>query len=743
MTGASNSKRDFFISFNQADRAWATWIAWVLEEAGYSVFFQDWDFRRNFVEHMDEAHRRSAWTIAVLSDNYFGSKFTLLEWSARIAREPERLIPVRVGALSENHILDAMLYADLTTRDEAVAEQHLLGHIRKWIDPAHRSKPKSRPGFPGAPARLVSQKPRFPVASHNLPPSNPDFVGREEVLAELHRQLTSGQGPAVINQTIMGLGGIGKTQTVLAYAYRHLADYRLVWWLRAESAATLAADYTALAEPLGLDPTTAEQYKLLREISRALQATDGWLLILDNVEDPKLPRTYLPTTGSGHVLITSRRTDWHGIAKTLPLEVMDEAEALQLLTGQHDPEVLPLAELAEAKVLASDLGCLPLALAQARAYMLETGRSLASYHKLLQDTRPRVLNQKIRDYPETVAKTWQISIKATAHEHPAAQPLLELLAFFAADALPVEVLAAKPATLPKGLRTIVWLFLKVLEIFTSNAIVHDMVLAAEPVKLPKGLRDEFDRDKAIGALHRFSLIHAQDGTITVHRLVQAVTHDGLDAATAKTRAALAVRLVQAALPDRPQDPTNWPTVGALLPHALAVAEVAERLGAGLGPAAAVLNQTGLYHVARAAYVEAEPLFQRALAIREKVLGAEYPDTAGSLNNLAELYRDQGRLSDAEPLHQRALATYEKVLGTEHSLTATTFNNLALLYQAQGRLAEAEPLLQRALAIAEKALGPEHPQTHKVRENLATLRQRLSDFLPDSQPMATGPPGTAP
>jgi tetratricopeptide (TPR) repeat protein len=257
------------------------------------------------------------------------------------------------------------------------------------------------------------------------------------------------------------------------------------------------------------------------------------------------------------------------------------------------------------------------------------------------------------------------------------------------------------------------------------------------------LRDEFDRDKAIGALHRFSLIHAQDGTITVHRLVQAVTHDGLDAATAKTRAALAVRLVQAALPDQPQDPTNWSTVGALLPHALAVAEVAERLGAGLGPAAAVLNQTGLYHVARAAYVEAEPLFQRALAIREKVLGAEYPDTAGSLNNLAELYRDQGRLSDAEPLHQRALATYEKVLGTEHSLTATTFNNLALLYQAQGRLAEAEPLLQRALAIAEKALGPEHPQTHKVRENLATLRQRLSDFLPDSQPMATGPPGTAP
>src|SRR4051794_13662553 len=161
MTDAPDGKRDFFVSFNQADRAWATWIAWVLEEAKYSVWFQDWDFRQNFVEHMDEAHRKSAWTIAVLSDNYFGSKFARLELSARIAKEPERLIPVRVGSLSEAHILDAMLYADLTGCDEAEAEQRLLGHIKKWIDLAYRPKPKTRPGFPGAPARQVPQKPHF------------------------------------------------------------------------------------------------------------------------------------------------------------------------------------------------------------------------------------------------------------------------------------------------------------------------------------------------------------------------------------------------------------------------------------------------------------------------------------------------------------------------------------------------------------------------------------------------------
>ena len=86
------------------------------------------------------------------------------------------------------------------------------------------------------------------------------------MLAELRRLLTSGQGPAVLTQAITGLGGIGKTQTALAYGYRHLADYALVWWLRAETPATLAADYATLAEPLGLDPDTADQAKLTAAI---------------------------------------------------------------------------------------------------------------------------------------------------------------------------------------------------------------------------------------------------------------------------------------------------------------------------------------------------------------------------------------------------------------------------------------------------------------------------------------------
>src|SRR3954451_1174740 len=109
MIEQSSDKRDFLVSFNQSDRAWATWIAWTLEEAGYSAFFQDWDFRGNFVEEMHRAHTQAHRTLAVLSEHYFGSDFTLAEWSARFAQDPaatqDRLVPVKVGPLADNHLL--------------------------------------------------------------------------------------------------------------------------------------------------------------------------------------------------------------------------------------------------------------------------------------------------------------------------------------------------------------------------------------------------------------------------------------------------------------------------------------------------------------------------------------------------------------------------------------------------------------------------------------------------------------
>ena len=112
---------------------------------------------------------------------------------------------------------------------------------------------------------------------------------------------------------------------------------------------------------------------------------------------------------------------------------------------------------------------------------------------------------------------------------------------------------------------------------------------------------------------------------------------------------------------------------------------------------------------------------------EKALGPDHPDTATTLNNLAELYRSMGDYAKAEPLYQRALKIREKALGPDHPDTATALNNLAGLYRSMGDYAKAEPLYQRALKIREKALGPDHPDTATALNNLAALYRSMGDY----------------
>ncbi len=154
--------RDFFISFNKADLAWATWIAWVLEETGYTVWFQDWDFRDNFVLEMDRAHTLSRRTIAVLSPDYLASRFTKPEWAARFEQdstsEHDLLIPVRVREAEPQGLLRMIVYVDLVGCDEATARQRLLDRVR-----GVRLKPEELPLVPsGTGHAVVPTRPQFP-----------------------------------------------------------------------------------------------------------------------------------------------------------------------------------------------------------------------------------------------------------------------------------------------------------------------------------------------------------------------------------------------------------------------------------------------------------------------------------------------------------------------------------------------------------------------------------------------------
>ena len=140
-----------------------------------------------------------------------------------------------------------------------------------------------------------------------------------------------------------------------------------------------------------------------------------------------------------------------------------------------------------------------------------------------------------------------------------------------------------------------------------------------------------------------------------------------------------------------------------------------------------LNNLAAFYEAQGRYADAESLYKRALAIREKALGPDNPDVSDSLDNLAAFYEAQGRFADAESLYKRALAIREKALGPDNLAVAGTLSKLAAFYEAQGRFADAKSLYKRALAIREKALGPDNPDVSDSLDNLAAFYEAQGRF----------------
>ncbi len=201
-----------------------------------------------------------------------------------------------------------------------------------------------------------------------------------------------------------------------------------------------------------------------------------------------------------------------------------------------------------------------------------------------------------------------------------------------------------------------------------------------------GEASDNDAYEARAGLYAYSLISAvaaEEGgapAFVIHRLVQ----DFARRAMSEERRTLALRealeWVNAAFVGEPSDVRSWPVLDPLAPHALAVARAADAARIA-EPTARLLNELGQLFDAKADYAEAEPLFRHALAIDETSYGADHPNVAIRLNNLATLLRDTNHLAEAEPLMRRALTILEASLGPDHPHTVTVRDNLAALEAA--------------------------------------------------------------
>jgi tetratricopeptide (TPR) repeat protein len=704
-------KKDFFISYNKADRVWAEWIAWQLEAAGHTTILQAWDFRpsENFVLNMQKATEDSERTIAVLSPDYLKSLYTQPEWAAAFRLDPtsknHKLLPVRVRRCKPGGLLGSIVYIDLVGRDRETARKLLL----EGVNP-ERARPDQEPPFPGkatpkGPAKKEPEPP-FPglaaPAPWNVPSGrNPFFTGQEHILSELYRRLHSGQNMALTQpQAISGLGGIGKTQIAIEYAHRHREEYEAVLWANADSRETLEQSYGALASLLQLpESSEQDQSRVIAAVKRWLATNAGWLLILDNADDIAIVREFLPTEHKGHVLLTTRAQALADIAQALSVAPMRVEEgALLLLHRARRLDLaapLDVADVGEhnaAATLAQEFDGLPLALDQAGAYCEETGCSITGYLERYRAQHAQLLNRRGRlakEHPQSVAATFALAFEKVRERDEGAADLLRLCAFLHPDAIPEELFLEAAPELGPRLRQ----------------------LASDPITLYE----------AIGTLRAYSLVRGGTGTrqFAMHRLVQAVLRDSMSTKEQRQWAMRAVRAIAHAFPD-PRDMNNWPRCQRYIVQVQNCANLVKDWNMAFEGAAWLLNAAGYYLDERALYDEAEKLYRASLTLRERIHGSDHPYVATALNNLALLYDTQARYAEAESLYQRSLAIRERALGPGHPLVAATLNNLAALYNDQARYAEAESLYQRALAINEHALKPDHSDVATSLNNLAIL-----------------------
>ncbi|WP_308128297.1 FxSxx-COOH system tetratricopeptide repeat protein, partial [Frankia sp. CiP3] len=716
---------DFFVSYTRVDREWAEWVAWQLTEAGYRVLIQsDIVAGMHWAERMAAGIARSVRTVSIVSQDYLASETCAEEWQAAwrgdLQGKDRRLLPVRVVEFILPPPFDGIIYTDLFGIGEEEASSRLAAMTKSAA--SGRNQPDAPPSFPGK-VTEGTEKPPFPGALRSrgdsesgslpaiwrAPPQLATFSGREDLIAEIRGQLAQERTLAVT--ALHGLGGVGKSQLAVEYIYRHATEYALVWWVDAEQTAVLAEQIAALAPRLNL-PVSGVTIDDADAVRDALRRDRSWLLIFDNAEDPMAVRRWLPG-GAGHVLITSRTPTWAALATSVYVDVLSPEEAVQFLHSR-------ISELDHrlAYEIATELGRLPLALEQAAAYLEQTRIPPEVYLRRFRARRGQMLTKGVDlAYGGTVDTAWSLALDRLRDVAPAAVFLLELASLCSPAPIPLGLFADHTDQLPSPL----------------GPVLSD---SPDPAA---------ELDEIIGALLQYSLVRRTDGSIQVHRLVQAVVryrhsdgryqkradsssqcidNDRLGHADSHHLTVL-VKLFVNHLPADLQNPNSWPHWRPFLPHILAVLGTADGQAVAPSPSLVWLyDHAALYLQYLGQFRDAWPLFERALAIGEVSYEPDEPDFASLLGHVARALQDLGRPKDARILFERALTITEDIYGPTHIEVASDLSNLGAVLQDLGHLNKAAHVFERALEICQATYGSNHSEVARYMDNLAGVLHDL-------------------
>ncbi len=498
------------------------------------------------------------------------------------------------------------------------------------------------------------------------------------------------------------LGGIGKTQLALEYAYRYTSAYTAIFSVTAETAESLFSGFLALAELLNLsEKHDPQQQRIIAAVLHWLSQHHDWLLIFDNVEEIGLLKAFLPPVQQGALLLTSRKQAFDFIAHLLQLETLPAEEGLQLLLrrARWDEASSSPEEEAAARAIVASMDGLPLALDQAGAYLEAIRCRPSEYLLLLQTSLLPLLAEResYAEHPLSVTRTFQLAFQQVEALNPEASELLSVCAFLAPEAIPDTFFLEGASTLGS--------------IFVT--------LAKHPLRFQAVLK----------TLLSYSLIqrHPTSQTITVHRLVQAILKARLSPTDRENWQGRVLVTLTRLFPAEDVVPHYWQVCERLLPHAQTLLTEEGHSQEEESDFLLLMNYVAGYLRKRSRYAEALSLSERALQRAEQIFGREHPLIAYALHGLATIHLEEGNYSEARLLFEQAIAIREQKLGASHMLLAVSLSGLAVLFCQQHDFASGRLLLERTVSIFEQALGPANPRVALMLNNLATVTLQQGEY----------------
>jgi len=512
---------------------------------------------------------------------------------------------------------------------------------------------------------------------------NPFFTGREEILSRLRAAFESNRAAGLTQaQAISGLGGIGKTQIAVEYAYRYRYLYKTALWITASTADALRAEFVLLATLLDLpEQHEQEQDIVVRSVVRWLATHTEWLLILDNVDDLSIVVSLLPVHHLGDVLLTTRLQASGTIAHNIYVEKMGLDEGILFLLRRTETAItnqaldsIPKEVREQAANVVTALDGLPLALDQAGAYIEETRCGVSRYLDIYSTRRKELLLRRGMlpvDHPDSVTATLSLSFQQVEKENATAANLLRLLAFFGSEAIPEEIL-------------------------NLDSVELDAVLG-------EVTNDPLEIDTVLQLLQRYSLIRRipEEIFLSIHHLVQAVIKDSIAKEEQKIWKERVIKTLNYVFQEVKLQ--TWAQCERYIPHVYICIPYVQEYNFIFPEVAQLFNRAATYLLGHARYSQAEQFLLVALTIYRKMILYSEIDNAHTLNDIGVVYYNQGRYQEAESKLQEALMIRQQVLGEEHLDVAQTLYHLADLYRGQGTYVEAEPLYLRALRIREAAV----------------------------------------